>query len=123
MGLGDGQASADQHFAEIFAVYGHDRDRAPIGAGRRQFDVRGFRAEHVCGKILRSLATRPQQLPQGLSAPTDCPPSDPWERAIAQARAEIRDLIEIGDLEHDELTAPWIEQWAADIYRDSLPAE
>lgn len=69
------------------------------------------------------LATRPQQLPQGLSAPTDCPPSDPWERAIAQARAEIRDLIESGDLEHDELTVPWVEQWAADIYRDSLPAE
>ncbi|HEX7854988.1 MAG TPA: hypothetical protein VF503_14965 [Sphingobium sp.] len=66
------------------------------------------------------LAERPQQLPQGLPPPADPPVSDPWEQAIAQARAEIRDLIESGDLEHDELTAPWIEQWAADIYRHSL---
>lgn len=44
-------------------------------------------------------------------------PDDPWEAAIAQARREMRDLIESGDLDHDEVTALWVEQWAADIYR------
>lgn len=66
------------------------------------------------------LAWRPQQLPQSLPPLTDCAPSNPWEQAISRARAEIRDLIEAGELDHDELTAPWIEQWAADIYRNSL---
>jgi hypothetical protein len=44
-------------------------------------------------------------------------PIDPWEHAIAEARAQIRALIESGDLDHDEITAGWIEQWAADIFR------
>ena len=29
--------------------------------------------------------------------------------------AEIRALIESGDLEHDEVTEAWVEQWAADL--------
>jgi len=44
-------------------------------------------------------------------------PDDPWELAITQARTQVRDLIESGDLAHDEITTGWIEQWAADIYR------
>jgi hypothetical protein len=44
------------------------------------------------------------------------PPSDPWERAIALARQQIRELIESGDLDHDEITAGWVETWAADLY-------
>lgn len=39
---------------------------------------------------------------------------DPWSRAIQRARREIRELIESGDLDHDEITAGWIEQWEAD---------
>ena len=45
------------------------------------------------------------------------PPKDRWEYAIATARAEIRALIESGDLDHDTLTTGWIETWAADLYR------
>jgi hypothetical protein len=52
--------------------------------------------------------------------PAPKPPDDPWESAVRQARAEIRALIESGDLEHDEITEPWIEQWAADLYRATL---
>lgn len=44
------------------------------------------------------------------------PPSDPWERAITLARQQIRELIESGDLDHDEITAGWVETWAADLY-------
>ena len=62
----------------------------------------------------------PRQLPQIRPARLSSLPVDPWEAAIAQARAEIRDLIEAGELDHDQLTVPWIEQWAADIYRDRL---
>lgn len=49
-------------------------------------------------------------------APPSPPSDDPWEQAIAAARAELRDLIETGALDHDEITAGWIEACAADIY-------
>lgn len=61
----------------------------------------------------RQLPTQPPALAAGL-------PDHPWEAAIAEARQQIRDLIESGDLDHDETTAPWIEQWAADIYRERM---
>ena len=48
--------------------------------------------------------------------------SDPWETAIALARQQIRDLIESGDLDHDEITAGWVESWAADIYHERREA-
>lgn len=49
-------------------------------------------------------------------------PSDPWQAAIAEARSQIRDLIESGDLDHDEISEGWIHQWAADLYRVSRAA-
>jgi len=55
-----------------------------------------------------------RELPLG---PDDRPPRDPWERAIAQARAEIRALIEEGQLSHDEISDAWIAQWAADLFQ------
>jgi hypothetical protein len=64
------------------------------------------------------LTERPRRLPQQRPADADPPPIDPWEAAIAQARTEIRDLIESGDLDHDEMFEPWLEQWAADIFHD-----
>jgi hypothetical protein len=62
------------------------------------------------GQRPRFLPVQPEILPQPQLA-------DRWELAIAQARAEIRDLIETGDLDHDEVTIGWIEQWAIDIYQ------
>ncbi|WP_298674073.1 hypothetical protein [uncultured Sphingomonas sp.] len=62
------------------------------------------------------LAGRPRRLPQQRPAVAEPLPIDPWEAAIAQARIEIRELIESGDLDHDEVFEPWIEQWAADIF-------
>ncbi|BBD03547.1 MULTISPECIES: deazapurine DNA modification protein DpdA family protein [Sphingomonadaceae] len=47
-------------------------------------------------------------------------PTNPWDAAIAQARREIRSLIETGDLEHDALTQAWIEPWAADLMTQAL---
>src|SRR3546814_5789237 len=58
-----------------------------------------------------------RRLPMQPEMPPQPEPADPWERAIAQARREIPDLIETGDLDHDEMTARWVEQWAADIFR------
>ena len=43
------------------------------------------------------------------------------ELPIAQARAEIRTLIEEGQLSHDEISDPWIAQWAADIFQAEPP--
>lgn len=55
-------------------------------------------------------------LQQATAAPVPAASNDPWETAVATARSEIRALIESGDLEHDEITAGWIEQWAAENY-------
>lgn len=66
------------------------------------------------------LHQRAHQLPVQPSPPEPVLTDDPWEDAIAQARQQMRELIESGDLEHDELTGPWIEQWAADIYADRM---
>ena len=45
----------------------------------------------------RTLET-PRHLPEAAASTPPPPTADPWERAIAQARAEIRALIESGDL-------------------------
>jgi len=65
---------------------------------------------------LREPIRRMPRIAEPLVPPTG---GDRWESAIASARAEIRALIESGDLDHDELTAPWVEQWAAEIYSDT----
>jgi hypothetical protein len=62
------------------------------------------------------LAAPARRLPRLCPAPAPKPPLNRWEAATAAARAEIRALIESGDLAHDEVTAGWIEEWAADIY-------
>jgi hypothetical protein len=48
-------------------------------------------------------------------------PAGAWEAAIGRARAEIRALIESGDLDHDEIVDGWIEGWAADLLTE-IPA-
>ncbi|BDD65984.1 hypothetical protein Sj15T_10050 [Sphingobium sp. TA15] len=63
----------------------------------------------------RSEPARPRQGELGLGAP-EPRPADRWQRAIAQAYQEIRAKIEMGDLDHNEITAGWIQEWAADIY-------
>lgn len=65
----------------------------------------------------------PRNLPMQAAPAPPCGPSNRWEAAIALARQEIRELIETGNLEHDEVTLPWVEQWAADIYRDGPIAD
>jgi hypothetical protein len=68
---------------------------------------------------LMRLAEPFRQLPYTSSPAKPLCPADPWEVAISRARAEIRGLIERGDLDHDELVEPWVEQWAADLYNAS----
>ncbi|QOT74549.1 hypothetical protein H5V43_22025 (plasmid) [Sphingobium fuliginis] len=69
----------------------------------------------------RRLRQKPQMLPMTGPQASDRPPADPWEAAIAAARREIQALIELGDLDHDAIIEPWIEQWAADIYLAEAP--
>ncbi|MFZ2995168.1 DUF7221 family queuine tRNA-ribosyltransferase-like protein [Sphingobium sp.] len=84
-----------------------------------------FVADHMENWARRQYARSASAMPpiQGelALAPDECPPHDPWERAIVQARAEIRELIEEGQLAHDEIAQPWIEQWAADIFQAPPP--
>lgn len=105
-------------------------DSQAYGVGARQAARRlgvvksdQFVARHMAKWVTAQrerLASPPLRLPHHKPAEADPAHGDPWEAAIAQARAEIRDLIESGDLDHDEITTPWVETWAADIYRERL---
>jgi hypothetical protein len=86
---------------------------------RSKTDV--FAADHMerwTATQLARLQEQPCHAPATLPIAEPGPKTDPWERAIARARAEARDLIESGDLSHDEITAGWIETWAADLYAE-----
>jgi hypothetical protein len=100
-------------------AYGVGARRAALKAGISKTDrvVADYMEQWLAGQYHR-LTERPRRLPQQRPADADPPPIDPWEAAIAQARTEIRDLIESGDLDHDEMFEPWLEQWAADIFHD-----
>jgi hypothetical protein len=85
----------------------------------------GLVAEHMTRWFLRQRRAAcgpPRLLPPALRPRPKLPPSDPWEAAIAKARDQIGALIESGDLDHDELTECWVEQWAADIYAEQRQA-
>jgi hypothetical protein len=43
------------------------------------------------------------------------PAPNEWEAAIGQARSEIRMMIELGEIAHDQITEGWIAEWAVDI--------
>ncbi|MBN8847378.1 MULTISPECIES: hypothetical protein [unclassified Sphingomonas] len=63
----------------------------------------------------RAATARGQRLPP-FAVPTPDPIiTVPRESAIARARQEINDLIESGDLDHDDIVESWIEAWAADL--------
>ncbi|MDF0491143.1 hypothetical protein PX699_22490 [Sphingobium sp. H39-3-25] len=76
-------------------------------------------AEHMevwTRQQLMRLSEPVRHLPAENASPIPVRSYDSWEAAIAQARSQIRGLIESGDLDHDAMTTGWIEQWAADIY-------
>ncbi|SER24612.1 hypothetical protein [Sphingobium sp. YR768] len=75
-------------------------------------------ARRQYARSTHALAPTQGELPLG---PDDRPPRDQWKRAIAQARAEIRALIEDGQLSHDEISDAWIAQWAADLFQTEPP--
>ncbi len=60
------------------------------------------------------LAARQQRIVYPPTAP-ELRPSGAWVAALGRARTEIRALIAGGELDHDALTAPWVEQWAEDL--------
>jgi len=81
----------------------------------------GLVAEHMTRWFLRQRRAAcgpPRLVPPVVRPRQNMPPCDPWEVAMAKARQEIGALIETGDLDHDELTECWVEQWAADNYAD-----
>jgi hypothetical protein len=102
-------------------AYGVSARQAAHRSGVSKSDrlVASHMAQWVAAQQAR-LSGPPLRLPHHRPTDPDAAPSDSWKAAIAQARTEIRELIESGDLDHDEITAPWIEQWAADIYREKL---
>jgi hypothetical protein len=69
--------------------------------------------QRQCGRALAPPVTLPEAADHQARSLGD---DDPWERAIADARAQIRELIETGELDHDQITANWVESWAADLF-------
>lgn len=65
----------------------------------------------------RSGPARPRQGELGLGRP-EPHPADRWQCAIAQAYREIRAQIEDGSLDQNEITAGWLQEWAADVLLD-----
>lgn len=47
--------------------------------------------------------------------PYDRAALSPWEEAIGRVRAEIRELIEQGEIGWDQMTDGWIAEWAAEL--------
>jgi hypothetical protein len=91
--------------------------------GTIQSDV--FAADHMERWTNAQLARLQERPCHAIAVQPDCPPeesTDLWEHAIVRARAEIRDLIESGDLSHDEITASWIEAWAASLLTEEHEA-
>jgi hypothetical protein len=85
----------------------------------------GLVAQHMTRWFLRQrrAASGPsRQLAATLRPRPKLAPCGQWEAAIAKAREQIGALIESGDLDHDELTACWVEQWAAEIFADQRQA-
>lgn len=68
-------------------------------------------------KQRRAACLRPRQLPPEARHPVVRPVRHPWEQAIATAREQLNALIEEGALDHDEVVEPWIQEWAAELYR------
>lgn len=115
-------------FAERIAsidsqAYGITARRDALRRGISKTDA--LVAEHMTRWLLRQrrAACEPSRLLPPATRPTPTLPArDPWEAAIAAAREEICALIETGDLDHDELTECWVEQWAAGLYADRRQA-
>lgn len=51
--------------------------------------------------------------------PVAAAPKTPFEVCIERAKEEIRQLIEDGEMEHDQITENLILAWAADLLEDA----
>lgn len=59
LGLGDGEAGADQAFAKISAIHRHRRHGTAVSRRRREADLGRLRPEQTGGEILCRLAALP----------------------------------------------------------------
>ncbi|MDJ0277679.1 hypothetical protein QLH51_12815 [Sphingomonas sp. 2R-10] len=109
-GFGDRIASIDSQ------AYGIAARREAHAAGRSKTGqmVAAHMARWTARQYERADRAVPAQGILELDVP-DPSPSDRWERALADARREIRDLIADGEIGHDQITAGWIAEWAADM--------
>src|SRR3546814_17421408 len=109
----------DPATTEIY-TYSHTlalHDSLPIYGRSKTYPFVADHMQHWLRVQQDRLREAPRRLPVEPRAAPDAPPWDPWEAAIVQARMQIRTLIEDGELEHDELTTPWIEQWRSEARR------
>ncbi|MBA4751450.1 MAG: hypothetical protein H2055_04370 [Sphingopyxis sp.] len=114
--FGDRIASIDS------SAYGVSARQEALHNGRPKTDL--LVADHMTRWIERQSArlSEARRFVQSEFDLPNLPPRanvDPWEVAIATAREEIRALIGEGEIDHDAMTAGWIEQWAADIYNSA----
>lgn len=109
-GFGDRVASIDSQ------AYGIAARREAYAAGRPK--TQQLVARHMVRWTARQFDRRERSAPLQTMLDLDVSdpmPTDPWERALARARAEIRSLIADGEIDHAQITAGWVAEWAADM--------
>lgn len=107
--FGDRVASIDSQ------AYGIAARREAYAAGRPKTGrlVAAHMQRWTVRQHMRAARATPIQSLLDLRLP-DCPSADRWERALSQARRDIRALISDGEIAHDQITDHWVAQWAAE---------
>lgn len=107
--FGDRVASIDSQTYGIAAR----REAYIVGRQKTQRMVADHMVRWTARQFERRARSVPVQIMFNLEV-SDPVPTDPWERALATARDEIRSLIADGEIDHEQITAGWVAEWAAD---------
>lgn len=82
-------------------------------------------ADHLEAWVLRQhqrLTEKPKRMAIQAAAAQTWRRLSPWEKALADARSEIRDLIEAGELDFRMVSARWVHDWALDNLQSNREA-
>lgn len=107
-------------------------DSQAYGVAARQEALRkgisktdAFVADHLeawVGRQHRRLAEPPKRIVIEKETPQTWRRLSPWQKAMAAARAKLRDLIEAGELDYRLVSTRWVEEWAADLLQSEREA-
>lgn len=98
-------------------AYGIAARQSALASGRSK--TNHFVADHMARWTSRQLErlTEPARPVQHLLDLPTVPQRhiDPWEQVLADARQQIRELVEQGEISFRQITESWVAEWAADL--------